>query len=217
MKLTAEHKKRLLIQAADIRTKTAELVYHGNGGHIGGDLSEIDILTVLYDYMKHDPKNPDWDERDYFILSKGHAAEAYYVLLHEYGYIDKSDLDAFGSFQAKLGGHPTKKIKGVEANTGSLGHGLGLATGMALALKMSKKNNRGQPTTFQDCKIACPLHEKCELQLLRNPIISTLRCYSLPYAEVLYRPPTFFFHFICKSFYMCGRCTAAYYKIIRKN
>jgi len=84
--------------------------------------------------LKHDPKNPDWDERDYFILSKGHAAEAYYVLLHEYGYIDKSDLDAFGSFQAKLGGHPTKKIKGVEANTGSLGHGLGLATGMALAL-----------------------------------------------------------------------------------
>jgi len=140
--LTAEHKKKLMIQAADVRTKTTELIYKGNGGHIGGDLSEVDILTVLFDYMKHDPKNPNWDGRDYFILSKGHSAEAYYILLAEYGYIDQKDLDAFGSFGAKLGGHPTKKINGVEANTGSLGHGLGLATGMALALKRDKKDNR---------------------------------------------------------------------------
>ena len=142
MKLTAEHKKRLLLQAADARMKTVELIYRGNAGHIGGDLSEIDILVVLFDYMKHDPKNPNWEERDHFILSKGHAAEAFYVLLAEYGYIDKHDLEMYGRFQAKLGGHPNKKINGVEANTGSLGHGLGLATGMALALKMNRKDNR---------------------------------------------------------------------------
>ncbi len=142
MKLTTEHKKELMIQAMNVRVKTVELIYHGKGGHIGGDLSEIDILTVLFDYMKHDSGDPDCPERDHFILSKGHSAEAYYSILEEYGYIDRQDLDEFGSFRAKLGGHPNKKIKGVEANTGSLGHGLGLATGMALALKLNQCNNR---------------------------------------------------------------------------
>lgn len=92
--------------------------------------------------MKHDPTNPDWSERDYFILSKGHSAEALYAVLNHYGYISQEMLNEFGKFGSILGGHPTKKVYGVEANTGSLGHGLGLAAGMALALNKNGKTNR---------------------------------------------------------------------------
>lgn len=139
--MDAERKKRLLIQASEIREKTVELIYHGGGGHIGGDLSETDIMVVLFDQMKHDAKNPKWEERDYFILSKGHSAETYYALLNEYGYIGQKEMDDFGSFGALLGGHPNKKVNGVEANTGSLGHGLGFAAGAAIALKKDGKDN----------------------------------------------------------------------------
>ena len=142
MALAPDKKKALELKAADIRMKTVELIYHGNGGHIGGDLSETDILTALFSYMKHDPERPEWEERDYFILSKGHAAEAYYTVLADQGYITQKEMDEFGSFGSSLGGHPKKKTKGVEANTGSLGHGLGLATGIGLALKKDKKENR---------------------------------------------------------------------------
>lgn len=142
MSLSKEQKKKLQLQAATVRERTTDLIIHGGGGHIGGDLSETDILVNLFDFMKHDSHNPKWEGRDYFVLSKGHSAEAYYILLNEYGYITQDDLNAFGSFGAKLGGHPTKKVNGVEANTGSLGHGMGLATGMALALKMDNKANR---------------------------------------------------------------------------
>lgn len=142
MSLSCEKKKELMLRAADIREKTVEIVIGGNGGHIGGDLSETDVLVNLFDFMNHDPKNPKWEGRDYFILSKGHSAEAYYAILNHYGYLAQEDLDQFGKLGAKLGGHPTKKVNGVEANTGSLGHGLGLATGMALALKMDGKSNK---------------------------------------------------------------------------
>ncbi|MBO7710946.1 MAG: transketolase [Lachnospiraceae bacterium] len=142
MDLTPEHEKELKLRAADIREKTVEIIISGGGGHIGGDLSETDVLVNLFDYMKHDPKNPEWDGRDYFVLSKGHSAEALYAILNRYGYIGQEDLDQFGRPGAKLGGHPTKKVRGVEANTGSLGHGLGLGTGMALALKMDGRDNR---------------------------------------------------------------------------
>lgn len=139
--MDAEKKKHLMIQASEIREKTVELIYHGGGGHIGGDLSETDVMVVLFDKMKHDPKQPKWEGRDYFILSKGHSAETYYSLLNEYGYIGQHEMDEFGSFGALLGGHPNKKINGVEANTGSLGHGLGFATGVAIALKKNGKEN----------------------------------------------------------------------------
>ncbi len=142
MSLTPEKKKELLLKAADIREKTVQIIINGGGGHIGGDLSETDVLVNLFDYMKLDPKNPKWEDRDYFILSKGHAAEALYAVLNDYGFLPDEDLATFGKLGSKLGGHPTKKVGGVEANTGSLGHGMGLATGMALALKMDGKENR---------------------------------------------------------------------------
>lgn len=140
--MTEEKKRELKLRAASIREKTVEIIISGNGGHIGGDLSETDVLVNLFDYMKHDPKNPKWEGRDYFVLSKGHSAEALYAILNDYGYLPQEILDTFGKFGSKIGGHPTKKVNGVEANTGSLGHGMGLATGMALALKMDGKNNR---------------------------------------------------------------------------
>ena len=142
MSLSEEKVKQLKLKAADIREKTVEIIISGGGGHIGGDLSETDVLVNLFDYMKHDPKNPKWDGRDYFVLSKGHSAEALYAILFDYGYLSQEELDTFGKLDAKLGGHPTKKVNGVEANTGSLGHGLGLATGMALALQKDGKSNR---------------------------------------------------------------------------
>ncbi len=142
MSLTPEKKKELLLKAADIREKTVEIIINGGGGHIGGDLSETDVLVNLFDYMKLDPKNPKWEGRDYFVLSKGHSAEALYAILNDYGFLSDEDLATFGKLGAKIGGHPTKKVDGVEANTGSLGHGMGLATGMALALKMDGKDNR---------------------------------------------------------------------------
>ena len=142
MIISEEHNKKLKLEAADVREKTVEIIIHGNGGHIGGDLSEADILVNLFDYMKHDPKNPKWEDRDYFVLSKGHSAEALYAVLFQYGYIKQEELDEFGKLGSKLGGHPTKKVNGVEANTGSLGHGLGIAAGMALALKMDHRANR---------------------------------------------------------------------------
>ncbi len=142
MSLTAEKVKELKLTCADAREKTVEIIISGGGGHIGGDLSETDVLVNLYDYMKHDPKNPKWEGRDYFVLSKGHSAEALYAVLFQQGYLAQAELDQFGKLGALLGGHPTKKVNGVEANTGSLGHGMGLATGMALALKMDGKDNR---------------------------------------------------------------------------
>ena len=108
MSLSAEKRKALLLKAADIREKTVEIIIHGRGGHIGGDLSETDVLVNLYDYMKHDPKDPKWDGRDYFVLSKGHSAEALYAVLNDYGYLSQEELDAFGSFHSLIGGHPTK-------------------------------------------------------------------------------------------------------------
>lgn len=140
--LSEQQIKKLEIQASEICEKTVELIYNGGGGHIGGDLSEVDIMVALFNYMRHDPENPKWDGRDYFILSKGHSSETYYTLLAEYGYISREELDTYGSFRSPLGGHPTKKVTGVEANTGSLGHGLGLGAGIAMVLKKNGKANR---------------------------------------------------------------------------
>ena len=96
MIISEEHNKKLKLEAADVREKTVEIIIHGNGGHIGGDLSEADILVNLFDYMKHDPKNPKWEDRDYFVLSKGHSAEALYAVLFQYGYIKQEELDECG-------------------------------------------------------------------------------------------------------------------------
>ena len=116
----------------------------GGRGHIGSTLSLIEILRVLYDdIMRYDPKNPDWDHRDRFILSKGHGCIAQYVMLADKGFIDPTHLDTFCRFDSILGGHPeASKIPGVETSTGSLGHGLSVGFGFALAARMKQRDNR---------------------------------------------------------------------------
>jgi transketolase len=108
-------------------------------GHIPTSFSIIEMLWAAYATMDHRADSPDWPDRDLFLLSKGHAALGHYGVLAELGYISKQDLATFGAFGSNLGCHPDRqKVAGVEASTGSLGHGIGIAVGMALALKIKK-------------------------------------------------------------------------------
>lgn len=113
-------------------------------GHIASAFSILDILWVLYDrVLRIDPKNPKSDERDRFLLSKGHGSLSLYAVLAEKGFFAASELERFGTFESFLGGHPDcNKVPGVEASTGSLGHGLPMAVGIALGLRIRKVNRR---------------------------------------------------------------------------
>ena len=127
-----------------LRRKIVETITNGGEGHIPSSFSVVDIINTIYsNHLKFDSKNPTWEERDYFILSKGHAAMALYVVLEKFGFISQKDLDEYGKFDGILGGHPDRtKIPGVEASTGSLGHGFPYSVGIALGLKINKKSNR---------------------------------------------------------------------------
>ncbi|MDR3491434.1 MAG: transketolase [Gammaproteobacteria bacterium] len=116
----------------------------GNRGHIGSTMSLIEILRVLYDdILAFDSQNPSWEHRDRCILSKGHGCIAQYALLADKGFFDLSHLDTFCHFDSILGGHPdANKIPGIETCTGSLGHGLSVGLGFALAAKMKKRQNK---------------------------------------------------------------------------
>ncbi len=119
------------------------MIYRGKAGHTGGALSTVDILTALYySVMRIDPQNPQWEGRDYFVLSKGHSVEGLLCILADLGFFEKSELDTFCQFGTRLIGHPNNKLPGIEMNTGALGHGLSIAAGMAKGLKMSGKDNR---------------------------------------------------------------------------
>jgi len=115
-------------------------------GHIGGALSSMDIFTILYyKYLKIDPKRPDWPDRDRFILSKGHVGVGYAPVLADKGYFDKELLKEYNHTGSSLGMHlDSAKVPGVDASTGSLGHGLPMAIGMALAARLQNK----QYTTY---------------------------------------------------------------------
>ena len=128
-------------KAANIRLRTLKLIVDAGTGHTGGALSEADILTTLYySVMKHDPDNPDWDARDRYVQSKGHAVEPLYCILSDLGYFSDETLSTFSRFGSPLIGHPNNKVPGIEMNSGALGHGLSVAVGMALAGKMDKKD-----------------------------------------------------------------------------
>jgi transketolase len=128
---------KLQLQAEKIRKKVVEIVYSSKNGHIGGALSSVEIETALYfNIMNIDPGNPKMQERDRFILSKGHSVETLYSVLAAAGFIDNAILDTYGNFNSILAGHPTKKVPGVELNSGALGHGLSVGVGMAIAAKM---------------------------------------------------------------------------------
>lgn len=112
-------------------------------GHIPTCFSIVEILYAIYDTIKHGPQNPSWEKRDIFILSKGHAALGHYCVLAKFGYFDIKEVYSFGAFMSNFGCHADRfKVPGIEASTGSLGHGIGLAVGMALALKIKKSDRR---------------------------------------------------------------------------
>ncbi len=130
-------------RSKQLRKKIVDVLHHAGRGHIGPSMSLVEILRVLYDsVLKYDPSNPQLAERDRFILSKGHGCLALYVLLAEKGFISEEKLFSFCSFDGLVGGHPTAKTPGVEFATGSLGHGLSLAVGVAAALRIDKSERR---------------------------------------------------------------------------
>lgn len=128
----------------DLRIKIVEMITHAGEGHIPSAFSILDIIETLYSkYLKFDPKNPSWDDRDYFILSKGHGCAALYVVLEKYGLLTQEDLNGYTQYHSILGGHPDRtKVPGVEASTGSLGHGFPMAVGIALAQRIKGKKNQ---------------------------------------------------------------------------
>jgi transketolase len=112
-------------------------------GHIPTSFSVIEMICAVYDTMRHKPGQPAWPQRDIFILSKGHAALGYYAVLAHYGYLPVEELKTFGAFQSRLGCHPDRlKVPGAEMSTGSLGHGIGAAVGMALAFRIGNSARR---------------------------------------------------------------------------
>jgi transketolase len=127
-----------------LRRQIVRMLEKGGRGHVGSAFSLVEMLRVLYDeVLRYDPKNPRWPERDRFILSKGHGCLALYVLLAEKGFFPEDELWKFCKADGILGGHPEAgKIPGVEASTGSLGHGLPIAVGMALAARMDGARHR---------------------------------------------------------------------------
>jgi len=131
-------------KARTLRVAIVRALHKSQSGHTGGSLSAIDMVTALYfSKMRHDPANPAWEERDRFVLSKGHAAPAQYVALAEAGYFPREDLMMLRRLGSHLQGHPdSKSTPGVEVCTGSLGQGLSMANGMALALRLDGRESR---------------------------------------------------------------------------
>ena len=134
----------LKIYAAQCRLNVLRMLKASGHGHIGGAFSALDIVTALYFYkMQVRPQDPLWEDRDRFLLSAGHKALAQYSVLAERGFFSKELLDTYGSLDCKLPGHPDMhKLPGIEANTGALGHGLSIATGMALSLRLQQKSSQ---------------------------------------------------------------------------
>lgn len=137
-------RKQLAITATKIRKHALEAVYSAASGHPGGSLSMSDIMSVLYfDVMNVDPKKPKWEDRDRFVLSKGHCSPALYGTLAEKGFFPKEEIKNFRQADSYLQGHPDMKgVPGVDMSTGSLGQGISAANGMAIAGKLNNKSYR---------------------------------------------------------------------------
>ncbi len=144
MALAAEKRAELEDLARDLRLSMVDVMTWSGGAHIGGSLSIADILTILYfQHLKIRPDQPDWEDRDRFILSKGHAAAGLIPTLAKRGYFDQELLKTFNHFGSPFAMHPDcNKVIGCDASAGSLGHGLSLGVGMALGARYQKKDFR---------------------------------------------------------------------------
>lgn len=134
----------LKVMSYDLRKNVVDMIISGKGGHIGGDMSMMDILVTLYfKVMNISPENQNDPNRDRFILSKGHSVETLYAVLAKKGFFPiKEVIEKFSKFGSPYIGHPNNKLPGIEMNSGSLGHGLPVAVGMALAGKMDNRPYR---------------------------------------------------------------------------
>ena len=130
--------------AYELREDVMDIIMSGKAGHIGGDMSVMEILTEIYfDQMNISPENMDDSNRDKFVMSKGHSVEAYYAVLAKKGFFPIEEVvEQFSKFGSKYIGHPNNKLPGIEMNSGSLGHGLPVCVGMALAGKMNGQDYR---------------------------------------------------------------------------
>jgi len=139
--LDTEQLKRM---ANKIRIHVIEMTSEAGSGHPGGSLSSAELFSVLYfNVMRHNPNDPEWEGRDKFVLSKGHVAPGLYAALAESGYFPTEELLTLRKLGSRLQGHPAKgKLPGIEVSTGSLGQGLSMSCGLALAAKLDKKDTR---------------------------------------------------------------------------
>lgn len=135
--------KSMKSKSVELRRSLLKYIYNAKAGHTGGSLSCLDILIVLYnEVMNVDPNNFSDPDRDRYIQSKGHSVEALYVTLADRGFFPEMDLETLCSYGSNYIGHPTKKVNGIEQNTGALGHGLSISVGEAIAAKMDNKVHR---------------------------------------------------------------------------
>ena len=133
----------LAIKAYDLRQDVLDIIVSGGGGHIGGDMSSMEIMLTLYDRMNVAPDRAKDPDRDRFVLSKGHCVETLYAVLADKGFLDIGEVKAsFSRFGSEYIGHPHNTLPGIEMNSGSLGHGLPVAVGMALAQRMDGRPSR---------------------------------------------------------------------------
>ena len=134
--------KRLQIKAYELRKEVIDMIYHGGSGHPGGSLSSAEIVTTLYfAIMNIDPRRPAWEDRDRFVLSKGHCAPIVYAALAHKGYFPREELKTLRHINSILQGHPdARKTPGIDMTSGSLGQGLSVGLGMALGAKQLRKN-----------------------------------------------------------------------------
>lgn len=144
MPLSAQELADLKRTAREIRETIVDVTSWSGGAHIGGSLSATDIMTILYwKYLRINPQDPKWEDRDRFVLSKGHGGVGHAVVLCKRGFFDAKHLEEYNHTDSMLGMHlDSKKVPGVEVSTGSMGHGLGEAVGLALAARVLKKSWR---------------------------------------------------------------------------
>lgn len=134
----------LKVKSFELRQVVLDMIMNSGAGHIGGDFSVMDILVTLYfDQMNISPENMNDPDRDYFVMSKGHSVESYYAVLAAKGFFDTDKVvKEFSQFGSPFIGHPNNELPGIEMNSGSLGHGLPVCVGMALAARMDKRPSR---------------------------------------------------------------------------
>tara|TARA_B110000027_G_C16079667_1_gene283021 strand:+ start:468 stop:1256 length:789 start_codon:yes stop_codon:yes gene_type:complete len=129
---------------SDLRTRIVQMISKAKEGHIPSSFSIVDTINFLYEkVLRYDPKNPNWKDRDYFILSKGHGAAALFAVFEKFNFLKKDDISNYSNSIGILGGHPdSTNVPGAEASTGSLGHGFPFAVGIAMGLLIKKQLNK---------------------------------------------------------------------------